>query len=105
MHVVCVSLFPLINQRIVGTPQQTTTMNGTTSSSSGSTAGLLGGLCGDILRQIVNLLNTDEVKKQLIDPLVDYYKNRLFVFYGIITLLLLIVILSNFYIIYRLCNN
>ena len=67
---------------------------------------LLGGLCEDVFEQLINLLmeneRTEEVKKRLIDPLVDYYKNKLFVFYGIITFLLVLVILTNFYIIYRL---
>jgi len=67
---------------------------------------LLGGLCEDVFNQLINLFmeskRTEEVKKRLIDPLVDYYKNKLFVFYGIITLLLVLVIISNFYIIYQL---
>jgi len=67
---------------------------------------LLGGMCGDLLNQFLTLLmeneNMDEVKKRLIDPLIDYYKNKLFIFYGIITFLLILVIFSNFYIIYRL---
>lgn len=70
------------------------------------TNNLLGGFCEDIFNQILNLLmesdKTEEVKKRLIDPLIDYYKNKLFIFYGLITLLLVLVILSNFYIIYRL---
>lgn len=67
---------------------------------------LLSGLCGDIFNQLIDIFmeneKTEEVKKKLIDPLVDYYKHKLFIFYGIITILLVLVILSNFYIIYRL---
>jgi len=67
---------------------------------------LLSGICEDVFNQLMNLLmeneRTEEVKKRLIDPLIDYYKNKLFIFYGIITFLLVIVIFSNFYIIYRL---
>ena len=47
---------------------------------------LLGGLCEDVFNQLINLFmeneRTEEVKKRLIDPLVDYYKNKLFKYAG-----------------------
>lgn len=67
---------------------------------------IISNLCGDMIEQILNLLlesdKSEEIKKKLIDPLVDYYRFKLFFFYGLITFLLLIVIFSNFYIIYKL---
>ena len=70
------------------------------------TNNVLGNVFEDIFNQIMRFLmennKTEEVKKKLIDPLIDYYKNKLFIFYGIITSLLIIVVLSNLYIIYKL---
>lgn len=63
-------------------------------------------ICRDSINQIFEILIENEkkleIKQKLIDPLIDYYKNKLFLFYGIITLLLIIVIISNIYIIYRM---
>jgi hypothetical protein len=67
---------------------------------------LVGQLCHDIFNQLFDMLVENEkkweIKKKLIDPLIDYYKNKLFLFYGIITVLLMIVIVTNFYIIIKL---
>lgn len=67
---------------------------------------LVGQLCQDMFNQFFDLLIQNEkkweIKKKLIDPLVDYYKNKLFVFYGIITFLLMLVIATNIYIIIKL---
>ena len=67
---------------------------------------LVNGVCHEIIKQIFDLLLENEkkleIKKRLIDPLVDYYKRQLFIFYGLITFLLLIVIITNFYIIFVL---
>ena len=66
----------------------------------------IGKICKDAINQIFEILMENEkkweIKQKLIDPLIDYYKNKLFIFYGIITLLLIIVIITNIYIIYRL---
>ena len=70
---------------------------------------LVDGLCQEIIKQIFELLVENEkkleIKKRLIDPLIDYYKRQLFIFYGLITFLLLVVIITNFYIIYVLMSS
>jgi len=66
----------------------------------------IGQICKDIFTQILDLfIENDkklEIKKRLIDPLIDYYKNKLFIYYGIITFLLILVILTNLYIIFKI---
>ena len=67
---------------------------------------LIGQMCQDMFNQFFNLLVENEkkweIKHKLIDPLIDYYKTKLFLFYGIITFLLVLVISTNIYIIIKL---
>lgn len=68
--------------------------------------GFMDKICQDLFDQFINILmenkDKNELKKKLIDPLVNYFKRQLLLFYSIITILLIAVILTNIYIIYKI---
>jgi hypothetical protein len=61
-----------------------------------------------VISQVTKIASTDKNQKKLkeliIDPLVVYLKQRIKLFYLLITILLLILVISNVYIIYNIKN-
>jgi hypothetical protein len=74
------------------------------SSTSGNT--ILGKLYQDMIAQVLEILVEQEkkleIKEKLIDPLIDYYKSKLLIFYGVLTILLLLVVFTNIFILIKL---
>jgi len=67
---------------------------------------ILGKLYHDMIAQVMEILVEQEkkleIKEKLIDPLIDYYKSKLLLFYGVLTILLLLVLFTNIFILLKL---
>ena len=65
-----------------------------------------GQITDKLFTQCVNLLSSDEnqskLKHNIIDPLVTYFKHRLRFFFVIITILLILIIGTNIFVVYHL---
>lgn len=62
-----------------------------------------------LTNQIFDYIGSEENKKKLretvIDPLVEYFKKKLQIFYVIITFLLLLLIIINIFMCIKVCQN
>ncbi len=56
-----------------------------------------------LISQCVDMISVenDLLKKKIIDPLVLYFKKKLWLFYFVITILLILILLTNIILIYK----